>query len=143
VSLLLVGEKERDKLRKLFSLLGRTMESVCDFPINPNYFNAVRERVQLARRIDKVKKNFIGKKISHKKKNFFFFAKISHIQNKATSQEGWVRKLAEEADLDLDDDMELDFEMKKPKMQEKNEAIALKRSLSQLLSKPLFPKVFF
>jgi hypothetical protein len=53
VSLLLIGERERESYQKILFTLGR-VDDVATFPVNANYFHAVRERVKLARRIDKV-----------------------------------------------------------------------------------------
>ena len=118
VSLLLIGEKERDAYKKILFTLGRDTE-IPDFPVNGNYFQAVRARVTLARRIDK----------------------MTHSHNQAASQEGWLRKMAEEADLDFDDDLERGMEKKRAKKEEKSELGVLQGQLKQMLAKPLFPKV--
>ena len=54
MSLLLIGEKERDSYNKILYTLGRS-DDIPTFPVNANYFQAVRSRVKLARRIDKVR----------------------------------------------------------------------------------------
>ena len=53
LSLLLVGEKERDSYKKIMYVLGRT-DDIDPFPATAHYLLAVRNRVKLARRLDKV-----------------------------------------------------------------------------------------
>ena len=53
LSLLLVGEKERDNYRKILYVLERS-DDLDPFPVTSHYLLAVRERVKLARRLDKV-----------------------------------------------------------------------------------------
>lgn len=120
LSLLLIGEKERDSYKKIMYVLDRS-DDLEPFPVTAHYLLAVRERVKLARRLDKAQ----------------------HKQNRAASQEGWLKKMAEEADLDIDDDLELEIDEKKTKKKEKTEVEQMRRELKALLKQPLFPKGTF
>ena len=49
--------------------------------------------------------------------------------------------MAEECDLDIDDDLALEIDSKKTKQKDKIEIEKMKRELKHILSQPLFPKV--
>lgn len=99
------------------------------FPVADRYLNAVRDRVNLARRID---------------------VDELHMRRK-TADIGWLKKSAKEMDILIDD--ESDFSEKDlygsdeeigivEQSRERRELKQLRDSLKHLLAKPVFPKGF-
>ncbi|KAG8760868.1 ATP-dependent RNA helicase [Serendipita sp. 396] len=109
--LLLVAPEERKLLRSILGNLGRKDEELADLPVERDLLDHLKERVQVAREIDK----------------------IQHSTTKENHEKHWLKVTAEALELDISDgDAELQNE-------KKNQATikSLKLRLQDLLEKPL------
>ncbi|KAI4469412.1 rna helicase [Holotrichia oblita] len=98
----------------------RKTEDLPLFPIQENYLDAVKKRVNLAREIDKLE----------------FKVK------KSNSSTGWLQKAAEEMDIILDDDLQKDPDEYDDSNNQKKAATVKRKLLNALLEKPIFPRSF-
>ncbi|KAK5647351.1 hypothetical protein RI129_002243 [Pyrocoelia pectoralis] len=118
LTVLLVEPAELKNYLKLCRNLGRS-EDLPSFPVHSDYLKAVKQRVNLARELDKV----------------------DLAVRKNQSESGWLQKAAEEMDILIDDNIAQKFDM--ADMQKHKKLAQIKRKqLSRLLSKPIFPKGF-
>lgn len=91
-------------------------DDVSSLPIEFSFLPELKERVTLARELDK----------------------ISHTERKAAHDDAWIRKLAEEADMDMsEEDIDLDGPRKKENKGNDKKAQSIKSKLNQLLQTPL------
>ena len=81
LSVMLVSPEDLSNYRKIIKTLNRN-EDLPSFPVEDEYMPALRKRVNLARQIDK----------------------LQHSLDKQTHESKWFEKLAEEADLEIDED---------------------------------------
>lgn len=128
LSLFFNGNYEKKLLRK-FSFSCSLDEDLPLFPVAERYLNAIRDRVNLARRID--------------------VAEL-HMRRK-TADIGWLKKSAKEMDILIDDasdfsetdlygsDEEIGIV---EQSRERRELKQLRDSLKRLIAKPVFPKGF-
>lgn len=93
-------------------------EDIPLFPIDDKMLNAVKERVNLARELDKLDLQV----------------------RKVTSETGWLEKAAKEMDILVD--MKFAKTEQKEANAVKKRAEVKKKQLAQLLAKPVFPKNF-
>nr|XP_023015527.1 ATP-dependent RNA helicase DDX24-like [Leptinotarsa decemlineata] len=104
--------------RQRIKNLERLYEDIPVFPIQQNFLNAVKHRVNLARELDKLQLQV----------------------RKANSEAGWFQKAAEEMDIIVDD-----FSRKhdtKDAQRCKKSADIKRKHLASLLATPIFPKGF-
>ncbi|XP_017778177.1 PREDICTED: ATP-dependent RNA helicase DDX24 [Nicrophorus vespilloides] len=114
ITILLVEITEVHHYINLCKTLGKT-EDIPIFPVERKYFEAVKERVNLARNLDKLD------------------LKV----RKSTAEVGWFEKAAKEMDMIIDDKaMKYDL-MDSNKL--KKECNGMRKNLSSLLNRPLFP----
>ncbi|KAI4469365.1 rna helicase [Holotrichia oblita] len=119
ITVLLVEPDEIQQYLRLCRTLGKT-EDLPLFPIQENYLDAVKKRVNLAREIDKLE----------------FKVK------KSNSSTGWLQKAAEEMDIILDDDLQKDPDEYDDSNNQKKAATVKRKLLNALLEKPIFPRSF-
>ncbi|XP_072220854.1 ATP-dependent RNA helicase DDX24 [Leuresthes tenuis] len=119
LSLLLVGPDDMMNFKKIFKTLGKD-EELPMFPIETKCMEAIKERVNLARKIEK----------------------IEYYNSREKQHDSWFRKAAEALEVDLDDDLllgggkEEDADRKQQKMVK-----GMKKHLKQLISQPIFKDV--
>ncbi|XP_055372433.1 ATP-dependent RNA helicase DDX24 [Condylostylus longicornis] len=122
ITIIIMEPSEVKNYLKLCKTLDRN-EDLPLFPVSESHMKGVRERVNLAREVDKLE-----------------------LKNKIiSSEEGWLKKTAEEMDIIIDSDVEesdSDNEIAMQKSKEKQLLANKRRALISLLSKPLFPKGF-
>nr|XP_034181790.1 ATP-dependent RNA helicase DDX24 [Osmia lignaria]XP_034181791.1 ATP-dependent RNA helicase DDX24 [Osmia lignaria] len=119
ITVLMMEPSEKQYYSKLCKTLGRTQD-LPTFPVVDRLLIAVKERVDIAREIDKLE-------LKCRRDN---------------SQKGWLRKAVEDMDLVLEEDEEdiaLDI---KETADLKHQLKIKKYQLASLMSKPLFPKGF-
>ncbi|CAL7938624.1 unnamed protein product [Xylocopa violacea] len=119
ITVLMMEPSEKQYYSKLCKTLGRT-EDLPTFPVVDRLLIAVKERVDIAREIDKLE-------LKCRRDN---------------SQKGWLRKAVEDMDLVLDEDEEELASEVKETADLKHQLKIKKRQLESLMSKPLFPKGF-
>ncbi|XP_012232773.2 ATP-dependent RNA helicase DDX24 [Linepithema humile] len=120
ITVLMMEPSEKQNYSKLCKTLGRTQDLPI-FPVIDNLLIAIKERVNVAREIDKLE-------LRCRREN---------------TQKSWLQKAKEEMDIILDDDDDNESST------ESEETAALKRQLKvkkhqlkSLLTKPVFPKGF-
>ncbi|XP_076644359.1 ATP-dependent RNA helicase DDX24 [Halictus rubicundus] len=119
LTVLMMEPSEKHYYTKLCKTLDRT-EDLPVFPVVDRLLIAVKERVDIARDIDKLE-------LKCRRDN---------------SKKGWLRKAVEEMDMVLDEDEE-ELELETKEMADLKHQLKIKRRhLDSLLSKPLFPKGF-
>ncbi|KAI9306160.1 P-loop containing nucleoside triphosphate hydrolase protein [Cunninghamella echinulata] len=120
ISLLLCGPDEMKVYYKLCQTL-RKGEKYPDFPIDTSILREMKKRVELATEIDK----------------------IEHQENKTTHEDNWMRNMAKEMDIELDEDMFKGNNSKKQKEghleRERAKAKSLRFELKNLLKTPILP----
>ncbi|XP_057657837.1 ATP-dependent RNA helicase DDX24 [Diorhabda carinulata] len=115
ITILLIEPNELPNYIKLCRTLGKS-EDLPTFPVQENFLNAVKKRVDLARELD-----------------------IMQLQvKKANSENGWLLKAAEDMDIVVDDvARKYDYE----NVRKSKKVLELKKKqLASLLSAPIFPK---
>ncbi|XP_015609090.1 ATP-dependent RNA helicase DDX24 [Cephus cinctus] len=119
ITVLMMEPSELQYYTRLCKTLGRT-EDLPTFPVVDRLLIAVKERVNVAREIDK----------------------LELICRRDNAQKGWLQRAVEEMDLVLDDDqLETTMETKES-ADLKRQLKAKKNHLKSLVAKPLFPKGF-
>jgi ATP-dependent RNA helicase DDX24/MAK5 len=119
LSLALVGEAEMQLLRRTLREIGYdASRSLPNFPVDHKYLNALKKRLQLARKIDDVAR-------THKKQS---------------AEAEWLRKAAEDLDVDLSDDENADIAMDSKRV--RKALASQRRELDDLLNRPLVPEGF-
>ncbi|XP_066590951.1 ATP-dependent RNA helicase DDX24 [Prorops nasuta] len=119
ITVLMMEPSEKQNYSKLCKTLGRT-EDIPTFPIVDRLLIAVKERVDVARDIDKLE-------LKCRRDN---------------AQKGWLKKAIEDMDMIVDDE-QVDSSMETKEAADlKRQLKARKNRLASLLSKPLFPKGF-
>ncbi|XP_017877753.1 ATP-dependent RNA helicase DDX24 [Ceratina calcarata] len=119
ITVLMMEPSEKQNYSKLCRTLGRT-EDLPMFPVVDRLLIAVKERVDIAREIDKLELR----------------------SRRDNSQKGWLRKAVEDMDLVLEEDEEELASDIKETADLKHQLKVKKRQLASLMSKPLFPKGF-
>ncbi|NWX15167.1 DDX24 helicase, partial [Aegotheles bennettii] len=116
LSLLLIGPDDLINFRKIYKTLQKT-EELPFFPVETKCMTSIKERVNLARQIEKAE----------------FF------NSRAKQHNSWLQQAAEALEMDLDDDMLMG---KKPSEQEESQKQkmlkGMKKQLKHMLSQPLF-----
>uniref|UniRef100_A0A8C5R2F8 ATP-dependent RNA helicase n=1 Tax=Leptobrachium leishanense TaxID=445787 RepID=A0A8C5R2F8_9ANUR len=118
LSLLLIGPDDVPNFKKICRTLDKN-EDLPFFPVQSNCMTGIRERVNLARQIEK----------------------IEYFNSKAKHQNSWIQQAAEALEIDLDDD---DLIGEKDEQEEKDKRKMLqimKKQLKRLLSQPIFKNI--
>ncbi|XP_056103541.1 ATP-dependent RNA helicase DDX24 [Rhinichthys klamathensis goyatoka] len=116
LSLLLIGPDDLMNYRKICRTLDKS-EDLPVFPVQSKCMAAIKERVTLARRIEKME----------------FF------HSRETQHNSWVRQAAEAMDIDVDDDLLMGGGKDEEDDREQQRLMkSLKNQLKQLISQPVF-----
>ncbi|NXI84551.1 DDX24 helicase, partial [Rhipidura dahli] len=119
LSLLLIGPEDLINFRKIYKTLEKS-EELPFFPVDTKCMTSIKERVNLARQIEKAE----------------FF------NSRAKQHNSWLQQAAEALEVDLDDDMLMGNPRKKTSEQEESQKQkmlkGMKKQLKHLLSQPLF-----
>ncbi|EFA07346.2 ATP-dependent RNA helicase DDX24 [Tribolium castaneum] len=117
LTVVLMEPSEIQNYIKICKTLNRS-EDLPIFPVQEEYLKAVKQRVNLARELDKLELQI----------------------RKGNSEEGWLRKAAKEMDI-IVDDFSKKFDSDEISSQKKL-ADVKRKQLTALLTKPIFPKGF-
>ncbi|KAF7658032.1 hypothetical protein LDENG_00018880 [Lucifuga dentata] len=119
LSLLLIGPDDMMNFRKIYKNLGKD-EDLPMFPVETKYLEAVKERVNLARKIEKIE---------------FYNSREKH-------HNSWVRQAAEALEVDLDDNMLLGKGRDEETDRQQQKMVkGMKNHLKHLLSQPVFKNI--
>ncbi|XP_065168949.1 ATP-dependent RNA helicase DDX24, partial [Atheta coriaria] len=114
IAVLLVETGELQNYLRLCRTLGKT-EDLPSFPVQEHYLNAVKQRVNLARQVDKLDLQV----------------------RKANAESGWYEKAAEEMDIIIDNPS-LKYDLDEAHGLKKSAQVRRKQ-LTAMLAKPIFP----
>ncbi|XP_030766553.1 ATP-dependent RNA helicase DDX24 [Sitophilus oryzae] len=117
ITVLIMEPNEFGSYIKLCKTLGKN-EDIPIFPVEDRFLNAVKERVNLARQVDKLQLQV----------------------KKVSSEEGWLQKAANEMDI-IVDGMSKNYDSDETNSNKKL-ADLKRKQLTILLAKPIFPKGF-
>ncbi|XP_070787628.1 ATP-dependent RNA helicase DDX24 [Pituophis catenifer annectens] len=116
LSLLLIGPHDLINFKKIYKTLKKD-EELPFFPVEAKYMTAIKERVNLARQIEK----------------------IEYFNSRAKHQNSWLQQAAEALELDLDDDELTGGQFTEQEESEKHRMLkGMKKQLKHLLSQPVF-----
>ncbi|NWH28599.1 DDX24 helicase, partial [Grus americana] len=113
LSLLLIGPDDLINFRKIYKTLEKS-EELPFFPVETKCMTSIKERMNLARQIEKAE----------------FF------NSRAKQHNSWLQQAAEALEIDLDDDMFMGNEQEESQKQKMLKG--MKKQLKHLLSQPLF-----
>ncbi|KAJ3613794.1 hypothetical protein NHX12_020040 [Muraenolepis orangiensis] len=117
LSLLLVSPDDMLNFKKIYRSLGKDEEEVSMFPIQTKCMDAIKERVNLARQIEK----------------------IEYHNGKEKSHNSWFRQAAEALEVDLDDDVLMGRGRDEHEDRQQQKMVkGMKQHLKYLLSQPVF-----
>ncbi|GFT13107.1 ATP-dependent RNA helicase DDX24 [Trichonephila clavipes] len=119
LSLLLIEPQDSVHYRKICKTLNRE-QSIPTFPIDHKIFKLIKDRVTLARSIDK----------------------MEHRLTRLNAQNRWVQNAAKDLDVDIDDDLLNDMGDQHEQAAKSREIKAMKKQLKFMLSKPITSKIF-
>ncbi|WFC98453.1 hypothetical protein MYAM1_001181 [Malassezia yamatoensis] len=122
ISVALVEPNEQRVLNGIWKALKRT-DTMATLTIEYTLLDAIRERLRLAKQIDQ----------------------LQHTQNKAKHEDSWIRKMAQEADLDLESDSEQDSAELQADARRKTakpdaKLASIRAELKALLARPIMPR---
>ncbi|NWQ71040.1 DDX24 helicase, partial [Neopipo cinnamomea] len=116
LSLLLIGPDDLLNFRKIYKTLGKT-EELPFFPVDTKCMTSIKERMNLARQIEKAE----------------FF------HSRAKQHNSWLQQAAEALEMDLDDDMLMGKKANEQEESQKQKMLkGMKKQLKHMLSQPLF-----
>ncbi|NXT00504.1 DDX24 helicase, partial [Jacana jacana] len=116
LSLLLIGPDDLINFRKIYKTLEKS-EELPFFPVDSKCMTAIKERMNLARQIEKAE----------------FF------NSRAKQHNSWLQQAAEALEMDLDDDMLMGKKGSEQEESQKQKMLkGMKKQLKYLLSQPLF-----
>ncbi|KAI4905480.1 hypothetical protein NFI96_028114, partial [Prochilodus magdalenae] len=116
LSLLLIGPDDMMNFKNIYRTLGKD-EELPLFPVQNKCMTAVKERVDVARKIEK----------------------IEYHNSREKQHNSWFRQAAEEMDIDLDDDLLLGAGRdEKEERDQQKQVKGLKKHLKHLLTQPVF-----
>ncbi|XP_036449350.1 ATP-dependent RNA helicase DDX24 [Colossoma macropomum] len=116
LSLLLIGPDDMMNFKKIYRTLGKD-EDLPLFPVQNKCMTAIKERVDVARKIEK----------------------IEYHNSREKQHNSWFRQAAEEMDIDLDDDLLLGAGRDENEEREQQKLVkGLKKHLKHLLTQPIF-----
>ncbi|NWS44325.1 DDX24 helicase, partial [Probosciger aterrimus] len=116
LSLLLIGPDDLINFRKIYKTLEKS-EELPFFPVETKCMSSIKERVNLARQIEKAE----------------FF------NSRAKQHNSWLQQAAEALEIDLDDDMLMGKKTSEEEESQKQKMLkGMKKQLKHMLSQPLF-----
>lgn len=116
LSLLLIGPDDVVNFKKIYRTLGKD-EELPMFPVQTKCMAAIKERVKMARKIEK----------------------IEYHNSREKHHNSWFKQAAEAIEMDLDDDLLLGGrKTEEDDMQQQKMVKGMKRHLKHLLSQPVF-----
>lgn len=116
LSLLLIGPDDVPNFKKICRTLDKN-EDLPFFPVQSNCMNGIKERVTLARQIEK----------------------MEYFNSKAKHQNSWIQQAADALEIDLDDDDLIGGKQDDQEEKDKRKALKMmKKQLKHLLSQPIF-----
>ncbi|NWW34593.1 DDX24 helicase, partial [Panurus biarmicus] len=116
LSLLLIGPEDLINFRKIYKTLEKS-EELPFFPVDAKCMTSIKERVNLARQIEKAE----------------FF------NSRAKQHNSWLKQAAEALEMDLDDDMLMGKKASEQEEGQKQKMLkGMKKQLKHMLSQPLF-----
>ncbi|NWI52224.1 DDX24 helicase, partial [Calyptomena viridis] len=116
LSLLLIGPDDLINFRKIYKTLGKS-EELPFFPVDSKCMISIKERMNLARQIEKAE----------------FF------NSRAKQHNSWLQQAAEALEMDLDDDMLMGKKADEQEESQKQKMLkGMKKQLKHMLSQPLF-----
>ncbi|XP_010877169.1 ATP-dependent RNA helicase DDX24 [Esox lucius] len=119
LSLLLIGPDDMINFRKIYRALGKD-EEVPVFPVQSNCMAAIKERVNLARAIEK----------------------IEYHNSREKQHNSWFKQAAEAMEVDLDDDVLLGGRKDEEDDRQQQKIVkGMKKQLKLLISQPVFKNV--
>ncbi|XP_057881952.1 ATP-dependent RNA helicase DDX24 isoform X2 [Melospiza georgiana] len=116
LSLLLIGPEDLINFRKIYKTLDKS-EELPFFPVDAKCMTSIKERMNLARQIEKAE----------------FF------NSRAKQHNSWLQQAAEALEMDLDDDMLMGRKASEQEESQKQKMLkGMKKQLKHMLSQPLF-----
>ncbi|XP_072786468.1 ATP-dependent RNA helicase DDX24 isoform X1 [Taeniopygia guttata] len=116
LSLLLIGPEDLINFRKIYKTLEKS-EELPIFPVDAKCMTSIKERMNLARQIEKAE----------------FF------NSRAKQHNSWLQQAAEALEMDLDDDMLMGKKASEQEESQKQKMLkGMKKQLKHMLSQPLF-----
>ncbi|XP_027493728.1 ATP-dependent RNA helicase DDX24 [Corapipo altera] len=116
LSLLLIGPDDLINFRKIYKTLGKS-EELPFFPVDTKCMTSIKERMNLARQIEKAE----------------FF------NSRAKQHNSWLHQAAEALEMDLDDNMLMGRKANEQEESQKQKMLkGMKKQLKHMLSQPLF-----
>ncbi|NWV51425.1 DDX24 helicase, partial [Daphoenositta chrysoptera] len=116
LSLLLIGPEDLINFRKIYKTLEKS-EELPFFPVDTKCMTSIKERMNLARQIEKAE----------------FF------NSRAKQHNSWLQQAAEALEMDLDDDMLMGKKASEQEESQKQKMLkGMKKQLKHMLSQPLF-----
>ncbi|XP_041268651.1 ATP-dependent RNA helicase DDX24 [Onychostruthus taczanowskii] len=116
LSLLLIGPEDLINFRKIYKTLEKS-EELPFFPVDAKCMTSIKERMNLARQIEKAE----------------FF------NSRAKQHNSWLQQAAEALEIDLDDDMLMGRKASEQEESQKQKMLkGMKKQLKHMLSQPLF-----
>ncbi|KAL9849704.1 ATP-dependent RNA helicase DDX24 isoform 1-T1 [Geothlypis trichas] len=116
LSLLLIGPEDLINFRKIYKTLEKS-EELPIFPVDAKCMTSIKERMNLARQIEKAE----------------FF------NSRAKQHNSWLQQAAEALEMDLDDDMLMGRKGSEQEESQKQKMLkGMKKQLKHMLSQPLF-----
>ncbi|NXF17102.1 DDX24 helicase, partial [Rhodinocichla rosea] len=116
LSLLLIGPEDLINFRKIYKTLEKS-EELPFFPVDAKCMTSIKERMNLARQIEKAE----------------FF------NSRAKQHNSWLQQAAEALEMDLDDDMLMGKKANEQEESQKQKMLkGMKKQLKHMLSQPLF-----
>uniref|UniRef100_H0ZQX1 ATP-dependent RNA helicase n=1 Tax=Taeniopygia guttata TaxID=59729 RepID=H0ZQX1_TAEGU len=115
LSLLLIGPEDLINFRKIYKTLEKS-EELPIFPVDAKCMTSIKERMNLARQIEKAE----------------FF------NSRAKQHNSWLQQAAEALEMDLDDDMLMGKASEQEESQKQKMLKGMKKQLKYMLSQPLF-----
>ncbi|NWT21757.1 DDX24 helicase, partial [Cardinalis cardinalis] len=116
LSLLLIGPEDLINFRKIYKTLEKS-EELPFFPVDAKCMTSIKERMNLARQIEKAE----------------FF------NSRAKQHNSWLQQAAEALEMDLDDDMLMGKKASEQEESQKQKMLkGMKKQLKHMLSQPLF-----
>ncbi|KAJ7345135.1 hypothetical protein JRQ81_001085 [Phrynocephalus forsythii] len=116
LSLLLIGPSDMINFKRIYKTLEKN-EELPFFPVETKYMTAIKERVNLARQIEKVE----------------------YFNSRAKHHNSWIQQAAEALELELDDDILIGGKASEQEESEKLKMLkGMKKHLKHLLSQPVF-----
>ncbi|KAF2986246.1 hypothetical protein EK904_009774, partial [Melospiza melodia maxima] len=116
LSLLLIGPEDLINFRKIYKTLDKS-EELPFFPVDAKCMTSIKERMNLARQIEKAE----------------------YFNSRAKQHNSWLQQAAEALEMDLDDDMLMGKKASEQEESQKQKMLkGMKKQLKHMLSQPLF-----